>query len=170
MKKLLFCMMILVPLLHFAQKGYPTPPDAQNRLFYIQHSNNHNTFVYDANVMPGHKLKTGDPIDVYRLTYAKDGRKEALTAMQRKMAYGVTLSSSSASSCEFTLAAYPSKKLLLNLGKDGRPYVTTNINGKNIILNRMYLQMGKLGTNVLHIDFYGKDVSGKEITERLYIK
>lgn len=170
MRKLFLYLIILVPMLHAAQKGYPTPPETQNRLFYIQHSNNHNTFVYDANVTTGHKLKTTDPIEVYRLTYAKDGRKEALTAVQRKMAYGVTLSNTSANQCEFTLAAYPSKKLLLNLGKDGRPYVTTNINGKNIILNRMYLQMGKLGTNVLHIDFFGKDAGGKEITERLYIK
>nr|WP_322624294.1 DUF4833 domain-containing protein [uncultured Flavobacterium sp.] len=173
MKQILGVFFALFPVLLLAQQGYPTPPDARHRLFYIQHSNNHNTFVYDANVTAQSKLDADDPIDVYRLTYekSKNGIREELTQVQRKMAYGVEINSADATLCEFTLAAYPAKKLVLRLGKDGKPYVTANVNGKNIIVKRLYLQMGKLRTNVLHIDFYGKDIAtGKEVSERLMIK
>lgn len=168
--RLLLALLFLLPLVHHAQQGYPTPADSQRRLFYIQHSKNHNTFVYDANLAKGGKLNTADPVEVYRITYEEGGTKEELTQVQRKMAYGVTVSSVSATGCEFTLSAYPAQKLVLKFGKEGKPYVTTHINGKTITLKRLYLQMGKLGTNVLHIDFYGKDSAGKEVSERLYVK
>lgn len=170
MQKKLTILLILFTGLMLAQHNYPTPPDAKTRLFYIQHSNNHNTFVYDAN-LTGKKLNTADPVAVYRLTYTKGGIKEELSNMQRKMAYGVTLVSAEAASCSFTLAAYPAKKIFVKLGKDGDPVATVNINGRSILLNKMFLLANKLGTSVEYIDFYGKDAAtGKDIKERMYIK
>lgn len=170
MKKLFFLLLLCCPLVQFAQHGYPTPPTATSRLFYIQHSNNHNTFVYDANIASG-KLNTTEPIDVYCLKYKDGGGREALSPVQRKMAYGVELLSAQSGQCEFTLAAYPAKKLVLKVGKDGKPYVTTTVNGKNLVLHKLFLTMGKLPSTVLYIDFYGTDVvTGKEITERHFVK
>lgn len=170
MKKTLTFLLILCTGLILAQHNYPSPPDTKERLFYIQHSNNHNTFVYDAN-LAGKKLNTADPVAVYRLTYTKGGIKEELSTMQRKMAYGITLVSVESASCIFTLAAYPTKKIFVRMEKDGRPSATVNVNGKNILLKRMYLLANKMGTNVEYIDFYGKDAAtGKEVKERLYIK
>lgn len=173
MKKLFLFLFVFTPVLLQAQSGYPTPPAALLRLFYIQHSNNHNTFVYDAKLSGQSKLDVADPIEVFRLTYekSKNGLREELTPVQRKMAYGVELLSVQTGQCEFTLAAYPAKKLLLRIAKDGKPYVMANINGKNIVVRRLYLQMGALRTNVQYIDFYGKDAAtGKEVSERLMIK
>jgi hypothetical protein len=170
MKKLFLLLLLCSPFVPFAQHGYPTPPTATSRLFYIQHSNNHNTFVYDANMASG-KLNTAEPVDVYCLKYKDGGGKEALSPVQRKMAYGVELLSTQSAQCEFTLAAYPSKKLVLKLGKDGKPYVTTSVNGKSLVLHKLFLKMGKLPSTVLYIDFYGTDaVTGKEITERHFVK
>lgn len=167
--KITLLLLLLTGLLH-AQADYPTPPDDKGRLFYIQHSNNHNTFIYDANLL-GKKLNTAEPVKVYRLTYTKGGIKEELNGMQRKMAYGVTLVSTEAASCIFTLAAYPAKKIFVRMEKDGKPTATINVNGKNILLKKMFLLANKLGTNVEYIDFYGKDAAtGKEVKERLYIK
>lgn len=170
MKKRLTVLLILFTGLLLAQHNYPTPPDAKTRLFYIQHSNNHNTFVYDAN-LTGKKLNTADPVAVYRLTYTKGGIKEELSNVQRKMAYGVTVVSTEPGSCSFTLAAYPEKKIYVHLEKDGKPEATVTVNGKNILLNKMFLLANKLGTTVEYIDFYGKDTAtGKEVKERMYIK
>lgn len=171
MKKITILFMLFGWLSAQAQKGYPVPPDSATRLFYIQHSNNHNTFVYDAN-MAGKKLITANPVSVYRLCYTrgKAGLKEELSAIQRKMAYGITVSTADAASCTFTLAAYPEKKIAVRLEKDGRPYVTVNVNGKNIVLKKMFLLVNKSGTNVTYIDFYGKDAAtGKEVVERFYV-
>jgi hypothetical protein len=34
-------------------QNYPEPAKTPTRLFYIQHSDNHNTYVYDANIKAG---------------------------------------------------------------------------------------------------------------------
>ena len=54
--------------------------------------------------------------------------------------------------------------------KNKEPYVTVSVNGKSIILKKMFLFTNKTGTKVDYIDFYGKDkLKGKEIVERFYI-
>ena len=152
------------------QDGYPVPPDSPLRLFYIQHANNHNTFVYDANFAAGKSLKESDPINVYRINYKKGGIKEELTMMQRKMAYGVEFTKTGCNSFDFSLAAYPSKKMSLKLCNAATPRVCVQINGKNIHLKRMFLFCNKMGTSVSSINFYGKDLAtGKEITENFAI-
>jgi hypothetical protein len=172
MKRIVFVFIFLLLVqANRAQEAYPTPPDAHSRLFYIQHNKSTNTFVYDANFSAKKQLNETEPVKVYRLTYTKGGIKEELSNLQRKMAYGVTIIKSSATTCDFILAAYPSKTLQLKLHADGKPYVTVNINGKNIILHKMFLNCNKLGSNVLSIDFYGKDTAtGKEIKENFIVK
>lgn len=172
MSKIALLFLAFFPFLLAAQHGYPVPPDSHYRLFYIQHSNNHNTFVYDANVS-GKKINTSEPVSVYRITYtkAKGGVKEELSAIQRKMAYGIEVAMAETTSCIFTLAAYPAKKIFVRLEKDGTPYAVANVNGKNIVLKKLFLSVSKTGTSVIYIDFYGRDAStGKDVVERFYIK
>ncbi|MFP9118612.1 DUF4833 domain-containing protein [Flavobacterium sp. RNTU_13] len=173
MKKLLTVLLLFFMVTAFTQQGYPVPPAGKYRLFYIQHSNNHNTFVYDLNITASGKINTADPIDVYRLTYerTKKGVRDELSPVQRKMAYGITVTSVTATQCSFTLAAYPEKILTAKLGADNVPHVFVSANGKNLMLGRLFLQMGKLPSSVEYIDFYGKDMaSSKEAVERFYIK
>lgn len=153
------------------QERYPTPPACKGRLFYIQHSNGINTFVYDANFTTSNRLNDTQPINVYRLNYEdKDGSKEELTNIQRKMAYGVSCKKTGENKFDFTLAAYPQKKLVLNVKSCGTPCVMVNVNGQDIVLNKMFLHCNKLGTNVSRIDFYGKDPkTGVNVTQQLAI-
>jgi hypothetical protein len=46
----------------------------QYGLFYIQHSDNHNTYVYDANIKAG-IIDSSQPINAYRIVYTKNGIK-----------------------------------------------------------------------------------------------
>jgi hypothetical protein len=167
-------LLVLISLLQFAfsnpQQEYPVPPAAPGHLFYIQHSNNHNTFVYDANFTSPKKLNETEPVKVYRITYTKGGIKEELNPIQRRLAYGIDFNKTGTNTFDCTLAAYPAKKLALKLHADGKPYVTVTVNGKNIVLKKMFLLVNKTGTSVIHIDFYGKDSTGKEIKERFIIE
>ena len=172
MKNQLLLLMFLASLcVSWDQESYPTPPAGKGRLFYIQHSNGINTFVYDANFATTKTLNDSKPINVYRLNYEdKNGSKEELTNMQRKMAYGVTAQKTGENKFDFTLAAYPEKKLVLNVKSCGTPCVTVNVNGQDMVLNKMFLHCNKLGTNVTKIDFYGKDPkTGKAVTHYLAI-
>ncbi|OYQ43406.1 hypothetical protein CHU92_03455 [Flavobacterium cyanobacteriorum] len=157
-----------------AQKGYPVPPESPDRLFYIQHNRNHNTFVYDANVGANKTLNAKEPIDIYRIAYTKGGKKEELSGMQRKLAYGVTCSRLSNGTFEFCLVSFPDKKLYLKHGSDGRYVVTTTINGREMILHRIFLATKNdslLSPKLDYADFYGKcPKTGREIKERFYIK
>jgi Domain of unknown function (DUF4833) len=169
MKHLLSLVLFLHAVTIGFQQGYPVPPTAVGRLFYIQHSNNHNTYVYDANIA-NKKLNTADPVKVYRIDYTKGGVKGELTTMQRKMAYGVAIKKSDSKSCEFTLAAYDEKTLYLKLDKNNTPYVQAEVNGKTLVLAKLYLKL-KGAASVEYIEFTGKDVAtGKTVAEKLYIK
>lgn len=174
MKMLLLFVVCCFTLSGYAQKGYPVPPDAPHRLFYIQHNRNHNTFVYDANVLANKTLHAKEPIDIYRITYTKGGKKEELSGIQRKMAYGVTCSKQKNGQYEFCLVSFPGKKLYLKHGTDGKYIVTTTINGKELILDKVYLSMKNdsvLNPELDYAEFSGKcPKTGKEVKERYYPK
>ena len=168
MKKLLLLFVYLISHCTIAQDGYPVPDKDPNRLFYIQHSNNHNTYVYDADIKKG-VLDSNKPVVAYRIIYTRGGIKADLTGLQRRLAYGVEVKKVTGNSCTFTLAAYPEKELFLRVTKKGKAYVMVNVNGKNLILNRMFLFSNELGTEVDSINFYGKDIkTGKDVVEKFY--
>ena len=85
MKNLLIICSILFSFLVNAQQGYPVPPKSENRLFYIQHNDNRNTFVYDALFSSKGILDANNPVDIYRILYAEDGSKKPLTSIQKKI-------------------------------------------------------------------------------------
>ncbi len=172
MKKILL-VLLFSQLIGFAQKGYPIPPDAAERLFYIQHSDNHNTFVYDVNFSENNKVNEVEPIKIYRIAYTKGGVKEELSSVQRKFAYGITFKKIKESHYEFTLVAYPEKKLYLELDAKGKPQVKTLVNGKKMIVRRMFIAKAatkSIKPKIDFIDFYGNnEVGNSEMKERFYL-
>ncbi|GAA4775773.1 MULTISPECIES: DUF4833 domain-containing protein [Flavobacterium] len=171
--KRLFLLLIFSQIISFAQQGYPIPPDADERLFYIQHSDNHNTFVYDLNFSENNKINHIDPIKIYRIVYTKGGVKEELSSVQRKFAYGITFKKIKESSYEFRLVAYPEKKLYLELDSKGKPQVKTIVNGKKMIVKRIFISKAvtkSVKPKIDFIDFYGNNEFGNsEIKERFYL-
>ncbi|CAM3529082.1 hypothetical protein FSS13T_20780 [Flavobacterium saliperosum S13] len=172
MKKILL-LLVFSHVIGLAQKGYPIPPDADERLFYIQHSDNHNTFVYDVNFSENNKVNDIEPIRIYRIAYTKGGVKEELSSMQRKFAYGITFKKIKESHYEFTLVAYPEKKLYLELDSKGKPQVKTIVNGKKMIVRRMFITKSatkSVKPKIDFIDFYGNNEIGNgEMKERFYL-
>ena len=165
----LFCISINAK----AQNAHPTPEKSVNHLFYIQHSQNHNTFVYEAN-FSNKKFVEIEPIKIHRIAYTKGGAKEELTKVQRNLAYGIDIKKLKENQYEFTLVSYPEKKLYLEINSKGKPQVRTTINGKKMILHKMFLNMQKgvsIKPKIENIDFYGLDIeTGKEIKERFFVK
>lgn len=137
MKNILLIAWLLTTFHAFAQVKYPVPPENSMRLFYIQHTDNTNTVVYDWN-----PKNTEQPIEVYRLLYAEDGAKKELTVFQRTMAYGINIVEKTSSGYTFTLAA--TKNLQLKLETQvAKPYVHTLINGQHIKLKRLFIELKK---------------------------
>ncbi|MFV0184342.1 DUF4833 domain-containing protein [Empedobacter falsenii] len=157
----------------FAQEGYPTPPKSVNRLFYIQHNDNKNTFVYDALFSSKGILDANNPVDIYRILYAEDGSKKPLTSIQKKLAYGLDIKKIEKNVFQLTLVSYPTQKLTLKLDSQKNPIVQTTVNNKLITLNRVFLKQKKgtagLSVKLEYILFYGKDKNGKSIQEKIVL-
>ncbi|QTV06917.1 DUF4833 domain-containing protein [Faecalibacter bovis] len=147
-----------------AQEGYPKPTITENLLFYIQHSSNHNTFIYEWN---GSKSA---PINAFRINYEDNGQKEELTSVQRKFAYGVNYTNASKS--QFYLAA--TKKIILNLKSVGdKHWVEVTIGKQKIKIDHIFIQLQSKsnGINVKadYILIYGKNQNNKSIVEKIVL-
>lgn len=155
----------------FAQIGYPTPPKTPNQLFYIQHSNNHNTYVYEANIKAG-QIDASNPINEYRIVYTEGAEKKPLTSIQKKMAYGMTLLSTSTQFYEFRLAATDKIHFFLTTTKGELPKMHVVVNQRKIYIKKLFVQLeeGLLNTSTeaKYVLFYGRDdKSGEAVVEKL---
>ena len=157
-----------------AQEGYPTPPQSFESLFYIQRSGNANTIVYDASFMAHQKLDKKKPINIYWIRYTDGGVREGLSFIQRNLAYGVSVNSLGENNFEFHLVSYARKKFTLELDSNGRPRARAEVNGKQMVIRRIYVSIEKsslwsLAPKVQYVDFYGTDPwSGKPMFEKFY--
>lgn len=160
MKTVLLTLLLLVTGGVSAQIKYPSPPQHAHSLFYIQHSDNTNTYVYELNAKDRE-----NPIKVYRILYAEDQSSRELTALQRKMAYGVTIQQRHAHGCTFTLAATKNQLFNLHFAK-GKPVVTTQLQGRELQIQKLFVEMsGKNGEFIskpLAIVFSGTDLQTRK--------
>lgn len=147
----------------FGQKGYPIPDKTPNLLFYIQHSSNHNTFVYEYD--PYNK---SNPIKVQRINYEGNGERNSLSNIQKKFAYGINYINSKKD--QFVLAAKKDTPFYLKQSKSNH-FVEIFIKNQKIILDKIYLKIKKgtsgLNTKIDYMIIYGKNENGKYIEEKL---
>jgi len=142
---------------------FPTPPQTDRSLFYIQRSKNTNAIKYDANVMADGKLNPAEPVSVYWIRYATDSTSAELTYIQRKYAYGVKTVPVPGKQDQFIVSfvSYEKKKFYVLRDPDGKKYrAFTNINGKMAELKKIFIQLSG-GTfwfpNIVDIEISGKD-------------
>ncbi|MCX7548654.1 DUF4833 domain-containing protein [Xanthomarina sp. F1114] len=157
----------------FGQESYPVPNKTPTRLFYIQHSNNHNTFVYDAYIKDDSIIKD-DPVKEYRIVYTEGGLIKPLTGLQKRMAYGLTTNYISNNLFEMYLAANKKTPFFLTLDSNSKPIVYITINNQKIILDRIFVKL-KNNFSVINVEadyilFEGKDFhSQKEVSEKYFL-
>lgn len=154
----------------YSQDDYPSPAKTPTRLFYIQHSNNHNTYVYDANIKEG-IINSSQPINTYRIVYTQNGIKKPLTRIQKKYAYGMIVLDSKPNSFKLRLASRKNTFFYLNYDQSEGARVYVIVNKHEIYLDKMFIQLrnGIFGINlkVKYVLFYGKDYnSGKPVIEK----
>lgn len=176
MKRLFTLALLLVAgsfTLH-AQDAYPTPPLIHDNLFYIQRSGNHNTIVYDANLTADKKFDAKKPVNIYWIRYTNGGAKEDLTFIQRNLAYGLSSKALTNNAFEFHFVSYAKKRFLLYLDASGKPCAKMDINGKQIVIRRIFLSIEEksrwsLAPKIEYVEFFGTDpYNGKSLYEKFY--
>lgn len=108
------------------------------------------------------------PIDVYWLMLAENGRREELTWMERKMAYGFEVSKATPQGFTLQLAAY--KQRLIRVEKAGESFrARIFISGKPATLTRLFIfSDGGIVPKVRYVDLYGITDERAKVSERIH--
>ena len=166
----LFCLALatalLSPVLVWADETEPEP--VQHRLFHIERNKNTNIVVYDARVMPDSSLAAEDPVIVYWIKQAEDGRIEDLKRIEKKKAYGFSVESREGDRLVIDMVADVGRDLVLDKHEGGyRAFM--EINGNQAMLDKIYIFAKEtlMLPKVQYIELYGVDIeSGKEAYEK----
>jgi Domain of unknown function (DUF4833) len=159
MKKTIWWFAVLALLAAPAVAQMKTSP-----LFIIERSKNANVVHYDAQLTADGNLDPKEPVIAYWVLLAKDGRREKLSWLENKKAYGFTIKPDpSANGYKMTLVAAPDQKITVKKEKD-TVRAEAVIDGRPAILEKMYINAsdGVTGPKVHYIEVYGKDMQTGE--------
>ena len=133
-------------------------------LFIIERSKNANVVYYDARLTADGKLDPQEPVIAYWVMLAEDGRREKLSWIEKKMAYGFTIKPDpSVNGYKMTLVAAPEQQITVKKGQDAFRAEAV-IDGRPAILERMYIKVsaGLTGPKIQYIKVYGQDLQTGE--------
>jgi len=160
-----------------APKKAAAPTAAREKtqsLFIIERSKNANVVHYDARLTSDGKLDTREPVIVYWVLLAEDGRRKKLSWIEKKKAYGFTIKPDlSVNGYKMTLVAAPEHQITVKKEKNGPVRAETIIGGRPSVLEKMYIDAseGLTGPKVKYIDLYGKDLqTGEKRREKIVPK
>lgn len=150
---------------------FPVPKFNARTQFYVQRTPNTNTIMYELNLKNG-VLNEDNPIHVYWIRYTEGGGTQELSYIQRKFAYGVKTSKIADDKFKLLFAAYDKVPLFLMKSTAGIYHTYVELDGKMIVLKRLYIRIDPGGTfwapNVKYVEFKGADVAtGKEVIKRI---
>jgi hypothetical protein len=168
MKKAMWWFAVLVLLTVPAATQAKTSP-----LFIIERSKNANVVHYDARLTADGKLDPKEPVIAYWVLLAGDGRREKLSWVERKKAYGFTIKPDpSVNGYKMTLVAAPERQIIVKEEKDAARAEAV-INGRPAVLEKMYINAsdGLTGPKVQYIEVFGKDLqTGEKRREKMVPK
>lgn len=150
---------------------FPVPKFNSKTQFYVQRTPNTNTIMYELNMKNG-ELNDDNPVHVYWIRYAEDGKTQELSYIQRKFAYGVKVTKLAEEKFKLLFAAYDKIPFYLMKSTAGIYHTYVELDGKMVVLRRLYIRIDPGGTfwspNVKYVEFKGTEVvSGKEIVKRI---
>ncbi len=129
-------------------------------LFIIERSKNANVVHYDARLTADGKLDPKEPVIAYWVLLAEDGRREELSWLEKKKAYGFGIKPDpSVNGYKMTLVAAPQRQITVK--KEGDAFRAEGvIDGRPAVLEKMYIKAsdGLMGPKVQYIGLYGKDL------------
>ncbi len=159
--------LIAFALITTANAAY-APAQRSVRLFHIEKSTNKNIVCYDANLNADGTINEKTPVSAYWLMNEEDGRRESLSWIERKKAFGFSFEKNPEGEFILTPNADEDWKLTVLL-KDGEPVAELPISGKPAIVKRVFLQVeqGMILPTIKSVELYGKcPVSGVAMYEK----
>lgn len=113
----------------------------RNSLFKIGRSKDANEIFYEVKTTPGGSLDIKEPIKIYWIKYTENNSIEPLTLVQQKFAYGLKFLKVNSESAEFQFVSYSKRTLSLRKNSNGNYGVFTEVDGKEVELERVFIQI-----------------------------
>ncbi len=150
-----------------------TPDLTETDLFYLQRTKNTNTIMYELNLNEDGSLNTDEPVHVYWRHYELGLNVKNEMGYFPKTAYGVISEKLKDKADTYLIKLKAFKKRAVKLAKDktGKFVAKMKINGKEVLLDRIYVKSeeGLISPTVIHVDLFGIDpVTGDSVTERVF--
>jgi hypothetical protein len=147
----------------------PAQAAPSRRLFVIGRSKNKNVVHYDVKLTKSGTLQLQDPVDAYWILHAEDGRREELSFLEVRLAYGFSIESKVTESGFLMRLAACDRRL--DVKRHGDRYrAELTIAGERALLNRIFVQAtdDAVVPKVVHVGVHGTAIStGKALHERL---
>jgi len=110
-------------------------------LFNVGRSKDANEIFYDINLNSSGELNVENPIAIYWIKKTDGNKKEPLTWIQKKYAYGINFLSINHSRATFQFVSYSERTLTLKKSKNGNFKVYLLSNNKEIEIKRIFVQI-----------------------------
>ncbi len=144
-----------------------------HKLFVITRTTNKNEVHYDAQVTKENKLKTDEPVIAYWIMKEKGGKREKLSYLERKKAYGFTISAEAGGeSFRMIIVPYKARPIRVHV-KDGKARAEIPIAGQPAFLKKLHIDVteGIVVPTVNFVELHGEDAkSGQARYEKIVPK
>lgn len=112
-----------------------------NSLFKIGRSKDANEIYYEVKTTQDGSLDLKEPIKIYWIKYTNNNAVEPLTIVQQKFAYGLKFLEVTPEKAEFQFVSYAKRTLTLHKNNAGKYGVYTEVEGKPVELERVFIQI-----------------------------
>ena len=143
MKQLIKTTIFLAVLLVFGLVSGASDLENSNRnsLFKIGRSKDANEIFYAVRTTLDGSLDLKEPIRIFWIKYTENNEIEPLTMVQQKFAYGLKFLEVTTEKAEFQFVSYSKRTLSLRKNNDGNYGVFTEVEGKEVELERVFIQI-----------------------------
>lgn len=139
-------------------------------LFIIERSTNANVIHYDARIGKDGQLDPKVPVVAYWIMAAEDGRRQSLSATEKRMAYGFTIRRDGSGQF-YRMILVSQKQREINIYRQGdRVRADMLIAGRRAYLRRIYVRTRKRGLfrSAEYFELFGTDIAtGEECYEKV---
>jgi len=153
---------------------FPTPKGIANQLFYLQRDPNLNTLIYELNLDDNGVLDREEPVIGYWIRYGEGNKKQDMSFVQRKFAYGIQAKELGKDQFELHFVSHKKLSLYLTRSESDKKYhVHVTVNNKKLILDRIFVRIegGSYWIpNVRYVELRGYNAEANAIiTERIKV-
>lgn len=139
----------------------------EGRMFIIERSKNTNIVCYDISTKDN-ALDTSKPLEVYWIKNEDGGKREGLSFIERKMAYGYKVVAKGTNEATIKLSAYD--KQTVKICKRNNKWVAlATIKGKECRLTKLYVKAKPTNSlSVEYVELRGiSTATGEEVVDRI---